>query len=81
MSGRGRRDRERRLARLEALHRRRDSMTTPRYDSSALSPEEQYDLALLLGRVEAGTPDAEWVPGERDRLETLMSRVRVEGAP
>ena len=71
----------RRLARLQAAHRRRGP-TAPAWDFSALSLEEQYELYLLLEGTEPdrlGSASRALTPAERRRRDDLMARARPLG--
>jgi hypothetical protein len=75
---------ERRLARMEVVYRRRErSMATTRYDTSALSPFEQYELDGLLAKIEQrprrpnGRPDYSGLSDdELDRMTELAEKMQ-----
>jgi hypothetical protein len=74
---------DRRLAQVEAVAQRRQQATAYlRYDLSALTAREQYELDTLLARAGAAFPHETWAqaplsPDEGERLATLLGRVRV----
>ncbi len=66
---------DRRLAQVELTARRRQqAATSRRYDASALTPREQYELSLLLDRVRSAVS---LTPDEQARLSSLMARMRI----
>ncbi len=74
---------DRRLAQVELTAQRRQRAATRRhYDVSALTPWEQYELSLLLDRVQSAVPglvgdQTPLTPDEQERLTALLTRVRV----
>ena len=71
----------RRLARLEAAHRRPGAAAAGVYDCSALSPEEQFELDQLLAHLHPLPGEARarrpLTPAEQGRLDDLVARVGV----
>jgi hypothetical protein len=72
----------RRLGRVAIISQRRQRATAPHYDSSDLTPWEQYELARLLDRVGSTFPhqaraQVPLTPDEQGRLEALVARMRV----
>ncbi len=66
---------DRRLVQVElTAQRRQRAAPRRRYDASALTPWEQYELSLLLDRVRSAVS---LTPDEEARLSSLMGRVRV----
>ena len=74
---------DRRLVQVElTAQRRQRAAPRRRYDASALTPWEQYELSLLLDRVRSAVPDVvgdqtPLTPDEEARLSSLMGRMRV----
>ncbi len=73
---------DRRLQQVEVVAHRRQQATSPRYDVSALSPMEGYELDALLARAGAAHLKETWArepltPKEVARLTALAARVRV----
>ncbi len=79
---------DRRLGQVKAVsHRRAQTGALRRYDVSDLTPQEQYELAMLLARSGAASPQEAWAqvpltPDEEAHLAALAGRVRVTaGSP
>ncbi len=74
---------DRRQGQVEAVsHRRAQTAALRRYDVSDLTPQEQYELDMLLDRVGPAFSRQAWAqvpltPDEQERLEVLVARMRI----